>query len=288
MKLVFLHGRAQGGKNPSDLKEIWLNTFAEGLTKSQLKLDIDDIDVIFPFYGDELDTMTNDFYKATPEIIKKGTELTTPPTAFTNFLEEIAENEGLRLDEIQKNSGDEILERGPLNWGWTQALLRALDRHGKWGEIALRKYTFDVFLYLTVPAIREKIDEIVTSQLPKDDEFVLVSHSLGTVISYNVLIANPELEVKKFITIGSPLGLKSVKRYLKAPLQMPRCVKNGWYNAYDDGDVVALNPLNKQNFFTNPEIVNSNHVNNSTDNQHGIEGYLDDSEIAKTIYDNLS
>ncbi len=34
----------------------------------------------------------------------------------------------------------------------------------------------------------------------------VVAHSLGTVLSYNTLVAHPELEVDTLVTLGSPLG----------------------------------------------------------------------------------
>ena len=73
----------------------------------------------------------------------------------------------------------------------------------------------------------------------------LVGHSLGSIVRYNILRDNPNLKIPKYITVSSPLGLKSVKSYLKTPIKMPECVRHGWYNANDDRDVVALNPLDK-------------------------------------------
>ena len=35
---------------------------------------------------------------------------------------------------------------------------------------------------------------------------VVVAHSLGTVLAYNVLLEAPELTVDTFVTLGSPLG----------------------------------------------------------------------------------
>ncbi|MDZ4681096.1 MAG: hypothetical protein SH848_03125 [Saprospiraceae bacterium] len=62
---------------------------------------------------------------------------------------------------------------------------------------------------------------------------------------------------------------------------MPESVKNGWFNAYDDRDVVALNPLDKVHFNINAAVYNKNDVKNHTKNRHGIEGYLEDAEVAK-------
>jgi len=57
----------------------------------------------------------------------------------------------------------------------------------------------------------------------------------------------------------------------------------GWYNAYEDRDVVALYSLDNNNSSVNPAITNNGAVRNWTDNHHGIIGYLDDENVAKVI-----
>jgi hypothetical protein len=61
-----------------------------------------------------------------------------------------------------------------------------------------------------------------------------------------------------------------------------------WYNAYDEGDIVALNPLKDPWFKTDPSINNYNRVKNHTDNRHGIVGYLNDVTVARCIAEALS
>ncbi|MEL0587209.1 MAG: hypothetical protein AAES65_20370 [Candidatus Thiodiazotropha sp. (ex. Lucinoma kazani)] len=91
----------------------------------------------------------------------------------------------------------------------------------------------------------------------------------------------PKLNLVKYITIGSPLGLTAISSKL-GMLQNP-CGANGWYNAYDERDIVALNPLDNRYFPTDPLIVNNNNVDNHTENRHGIIGYLNDAEVATQI-----
>jgi len=66
------------------------------------------------------------------------------------------------------------------------------------------------------------------------------------------------------------------------PLRSPAPVA-AWYNAFDTRDVVALYPLDASNFPVHPPIENNAKVKNSTDNRHGIAGYLDDAEVAKRV-----
>ena len=56
MRLIFVHGRSQAGKDPAALQREWLAALNRGLTKSGLALP-SDLAVGFPFYGDRLDEL---------------------------------------------------------------------------------------------------------------------------------------------------------------------------------------------------------------------------------------
>ena len=72
-----------------------------------------------------------------------------------------------------------------------------------------------------------------------------------------------------------------------SPLLMPAGTSS-WYNARDKQDAVALFPLNAEHFDILPSILNHNGVDNQTDNQHGIIGYLPDRWVAEAIHGGLT
>jgi hypothetical protein len=94
------------------------------------------------------------------------------------------------------------------------------------------------------------------------------------------------LKVRSYVTVGSPLAIRAIRDRLR-PIGYPKPAVATWYNAYDPKDVVALYPLDAQNFPVNPTIENYGKVLNGTDNRHGIIGYLDDADVAKHILDAL-
>lgn len=287
MRLVMLHGRDQQGQNPNDLKSIWYKSLDTGLQKNNLTLP-NDIDIVFPFYGDILEELVNQS-KISGDIegvIARGDIPQHQLIFYNELLLELIKNAAIPQSAIEENYTGAYIERGPLNWGWTHALLQTLDKHTSIGNLSIKKYTYDVFVYLTFPGIRSHIDNFVINEIGHGP-FVLVGHSLGSVIGYNILHSGKFNDVRKYITLGSPLGLKAIKTWLKKPLSMPTCIKDGWYNAYDDADVVALNSLDKNNFNINPPIENNNKIYNWTDNRHGIEGYLDDKNVALAIHSAL-
>jgi hypothetical protein len=286
-KLILIHGRAQGGKEKPVLKKLWADTLGLGLRAGGITQAVADAGIVFPFYGDLLDDLVRQVNEPVEDILQRGTANPVDAAFFNEFLEEVAGNAKIDMQEIQAAYPAGVVERSPLNWKWVHAILRAIDRKNGWGELAIKKFTYDVFLYLTNPHVRKKIDSVVLEAMPQEP-CVVVAHSLGTIVAYNVLRDHPELQVHKFITLGSPLGLQAVKKYLKPPVSMPECVKNGWFNAFDAGDVVALNPLEPPHFSIAPATVtNKNDVRNQTDNQHGIEGYLNNDVVAKEIFNAL-
>ncbi|ANN17906.1 hypothetical protein SD37_21155 [Amycolatopsis orientalis] len=98
--------------------------------------------------------------------------------------------------------------------------------------------------YLTERPLREAVRARVAAAIGPDTR-VLVAHSLGSVVAYETLCADRSLPVTDLVTLGSPLGLRSVvfDRLDPAPIgqvgQWPGSVRR-WTNVADRGDVVAL------------------------------------------------
>ncbi len=286
MKLIFIHGRAQEGKDPDKLKQQWTASLKEGLSKRNLEIP-DHVEIVFPYYGNLLYDLVQEIKQSgnLKDIIERGPTNKEDAVFFHNFLLELAENANISNEELLMSYNGDFRERGPLNWEWVQAILRALDKTPI-GSLSLERFTYDVFVYCKFRAVSKKINELVCKEI-NNEPCVVVAHSLGSVVAYNILQENPEWKISKFITVGSPLGVRSVQNSLKTPLSMPQCVRNGWFNAYDDRDVVALRALDDIIFPITPSIVNFGGVENQTDNRHGIEGYLNDSKVAKQIFEAL-
>ena len=56
-KLVFVHGRSQQGKDPTELKATWMDALKRGADKAGIGLP-SNLEVAFPYYGDALDEFT--------------------------------------------------------------------------------------------------------------------------------------------------------------------------------------------------------------------------------------
>jgi hypothetical protein len=285
MKLLLVHGRSQGGKDPVKLRAEWLGALAQGLKKAGLALP-PDVAVDFPFYGDVLDEFVRQFdLPADPAIVPKGSPVFDEYAAFRDQVaRELQARAGISDADVQAEYRSTTTDKGIQNWEWVQAVIRLLDRNVTGiSQTTIEVFLRDIFLYTQRDVVRLAIDKVVSEMLAPDTT-VVVGHSLGSVVAYNVLGAAIR-KVPLYVTVGSPLAIRAVRKTLN-PICNP-AGKRGWYNAYDNHDVVALYPLDQENFDVNPAVTNNGSVQNWTDNRHGIVGYLDDVNLAKVIHAGL-
>ena len=296
-ELVFVHGRSQEHRDATALKKEWIDALGVGLAKSNLSLPIPETRVRFPFYGDTLfDLSEGRSADEAAKVIVRGDETDAAEKRFVlEVLEEIRRQNGITEEQLAQVAGQQVVERGPLNWPWVRATLQALDRfvpHSSSPTIAL--FTHDVYVYLTNSGIRQVIEDGISAAITPGVETVVVAHSLGTVVTYNLLRReghDRNWKVPLLVTVGSPLAVTAIRRTLKsfATTRTPECVA-AWLNAMDSRDVVALYPLDPENFPIdppNPAIENKTDVQNKTDNRHGITGYLDNDVVASRIHQAL-
>jgi hypothetical protein len=285
-RVLLVHGRSQQRQDPATLKATWVDALKRGAAAAGKTIPAD-VEFAFPYYGDTLDRFTREAtIPLTSDVTSRGSQKDDEFLAFqAELAEAIRMGSGVTDDQVDREYGSNPHPRGPLNWEWVQAILRAVDKYGGgMGQRTLETFTRDVFLYSTLPVVRDAIDQIVTAQLTTDPT-VVVAHSLGTVVSYSVLRRDTRsLHIPAFVTVGSPLGLRAVRDQFR-PLKYPQV--DGWYNAFDTRDVVALYPLDTTNFPVVPAVENNGTIKNRTANRHGIDGYLDDASIAKKILDAL-
>ncbi len=279
-ELVLVHGRSQQGKDSIALKAEWLTALRKGLKRNGLALPIPEERVRFPYYGNTLD----DLVRGVPddqvaEVIVRGSAADRALRDFVgDVLDEVTTRLGIPDEEIAAEArkaapgapgGAVVVERGPQNWGWVQGILSAIDRYVPGGSgAAIALATKDVYQYLINAGIRDRIETGIREAMTPGVESVVVSHSLGTVVAYNLLRRDGQAlgwKVPLLVTLGSPLAITKIRQSL-SPNQHPACVGK-WFNALDPDDVVSLYPLNRKHFPLNPQIENKTDVDNRTDDQ---------------------
>jgi hypothetical protein len=283
MRLVFVHGRSQEGKNPDELKHVWTEGLHVGLSAAGLS-GIGAHEIVFPFYGDDLAGMVKTVRQAGKDVRAKGSDFSALPIERTQveLLQEIAGEADVAIERDA-----EAVHKGMMNTSLALMLARLADGTS-YGANFLNRWTEDVAVYLNNQVVTRKVDAYVRAAIC-DQECVVVAHSLGSIVAYRVLRAmGPIAHVKRLITLGSPLGLETVRHLLAPPaLEFPSGVES-WINAFDPKDIVALRPLDERTWAVKPRIVNYPDVRNHMDNHHNISGYLDDPYVARAIYTALN
>ncbi|APV48571.1 hypothetical protein BWI17_02035 [Betaproteobacteria bacterium GR16-43] len=291
-KLVFIHGRTQRGKEPAALKKEWLQSLDDGLHAHGLTRSIDDADVLFPWYGEALEALVQwgPSQDAAEAVLHAATESPPERVFMSAVMEQSRKEAGVTKAELKAIAGNDVFQRGPLDRGWLQGLVRALDRHVPLANgtgVALA--TYDAYQYLYTPAFARTIDAVVMEALVPGEETVVVAHSLGALVAYNLFRAHGAArgwKVPLFVTLGAPLAVTAIRDSLGVRA-IPSCVEH-WFNAKDERDVVALYPLDQRNFQVDDgTIENWSEVRNPTENRHGASGYLGDPEVARRIHEAL-
>jgi hypothetical protein len=276
--LVFVHGMRQENRKPAELEAEWRAALEatwkrQGVTGPAFELRM-------PYYGDVLDRHTRGVAAGAPSVVARGD--TPMPRLASELLEQIGDKAGLTPAEIAAETGQSVVDRGLANQQWTQGITRLLGRKVPWlGHIAL-PFVEQVDAYLTNIHARKAVDDEVGPEL-KGSPRVIVSHSLGTIVSYRLLTElGVECEVPLFVTVGSPLGIDLVREYLKPPrLNVPPGVRK-WVNGADKRDYVALYPaLDKDSFCEG--IENLTDIANRQQDPRSILDYLTDPRIAERI-----
>lgn len=147
--------------------------------------------------------------------------------------------------------------------------------------------------------IRQRLESVLKKY--KNDKIMLISHSMGTIIAYDVLsFVTPEINIDTFITIGSPLALPIVLSQIAAERKLTQIngfVKitapeniNKWVNYSDILDKIAFNYKLNDDFAPNTKgvsptdfLVTNNYQINGVANPHKSYGYLRTPEIANVI-----
>ena len=157
-------------------------------------------------------------------------------------------------------------------------------------------------------SIRTRIQQSFLEVLDRhtDDRVLLIAHSMGSIIAYDVMINYPERcsQIDMLVTIGSPLGLSvivgklaqgiSPRERLADRLRTPSILKGRWINYSDPEDKIAFDQVLADDYEANDKgvtvediMVFNDYLNQEDRNPHKSYGYLRCPEMARTIDDIL-
>jgi hypothetical protein len=223
-KVLLVHGIAQQYSGPESLRAAWLAALMDGVTSAGGRLAADDVAVAF--YGD--------LFRPT------GSRAVGVPDYDYTDVRDPFEQDLLSLWWQQVQLDTPTRARTP---NWVQRAVYRLCASEGVSESALIGHLKQVRAYFSDDDVRQRIRDRVVEQITEETK-VLVGHSLGSVVAYEVLCGK-DSSVESLVTLGSPLGTPHLifDRLEPAPRtgrgQWPRSIKR-WTNVADQGDVVPL------------------------------------------------
>ncbi|WP_277207294.1 hypothetical protein [Isoptericola croceus] len=264
-RLVLLHGRDADGQDPDAVESRWLGALNAGLAATGSPLRLADDDATFVYYGD---TLTPPDGGARPPVtVHVLDDPASGPTLHRLSLDEarfalavareVLAGAGVPAGAstaVGPEEGTTVRLGGSFADAIARSLLAALaaiDRlvPGLSGAVVLL-LARDVHTYLHDQDARSAVDAGLAAALPTDEPVVLVAHSLGTVVAYEVLRrqAPTRWDVPLLLTLGAPLAIEAVRSALAAdgPLTWPAAGR--WVNARDHRDLLALHDLTPVTF----------------------------------------
>jgi subtilisin family serine protease len=174
----------------------------------------------------------------------------------------------------------------------TEALRRRITR------LISEAFIPDVAAYLFDEEIRDQIRDRLRAVLtPRGGPYVIVSHSLGTVITYDVLCeleqtgASPP-DIALWVTLGSPLGIEEVQDHLESPPHFPAGAQvQQWRNFSDRLDPVAFDATLADDFpggdIADQLVINLHTPRLSGFNPHSALGYIGHPLVQKLVRDTV-
>ena len=290
MRMILVHGINQQGKSSHKIHSEWLAslraTYARHGPDPLGKLSR----IEAAFYGDTLELLSS--AKVKSQAIALGAE--EAPEDFDEFAVDAFKEMALRMGATQSQMETEISATGVAQGAgphkkWLKAIARVIEAVSPiHGTLALRVLG-QAHAYIRNQHVHDEVNKLVRPLFEDDEPAIVVSHSLGTIVAYSVLRefaknARPR-QCPLLVTLGSPLGIDSVRKGFPKPRVKPDNVLR-WVNGADPEDFVALRPeLTKTNF--GPGIENYSDIENGYEDPHSVAGYLSDPRIAKAIAESI-
>lgn len=297
--ILLIHGINNQDNSKENIEKTWSDALRHGAVTIGQKIP-SDVKFIAAFYGDVLFEETESWNKNKPA--SSHMSINSPDEDYAN--DDIAALY-LEFQEKYKISDEQISqemdnEDNPtakrqakgIHKSWLKGIARVLEKIlPSKGKRVAQAFLSQAAAYLHKPGLKEKIDDVVREQiidgLPQDEKVVIISHSLGTIVAYDLMRRlRHQVKVKLFLTAGSPLGIEIVKRRLGPPLI---CLPNvdRWLNISDSEDFVALETKLTGETFGCDQIANIDRLDNGDEDAHDILKYLAHDVVAKEIVLNL-
>lgn len=148
----------------------------------------------------------------------------------------------------------------------------------------LRLFLQDAHAYFFGPERDEIRDRMRDVLREVHEPVVVVGHSLGGIISYDILseLEFGDLQVVHYITMGTQLGVGEIQRQIGQPLRAPGSV-GAWTNFFDRWDPSPMAQTLSDEFQHHRIDLRDVEVDNLSESNHSSGGYLRTPELRKLV-----
>lgn len=287
-QIVYVHGIAQQLKGPEILAREWSVALRDGMRHANCPEEAlpPDESIKVAFYGDlfrahpdqdgtDADVEKGDTSSYVLADIEDGIE--------ADLLLDWAETAGIVASADSAADETEKSGRAPRSFQKAAVALLSVPFFAGLTDSLLVGALKQVRWYLTKPAIREEARRRVAALL-SDETRLVIGHSLGSIVAYEVLCRAAQEIKPAFVTIGSPLGLPNLifERLDPRPIDgtgaRPGTIRS-WTNIADKHDIVAS--VKKLNGLFDGQIVDVLVDNESL--AHDIQPYFTASETGAAV-----
>ena len=274
VKILGIHGLAN--KPPADiLSEWWQESIREGLIKNCGKTSTNRPEFDMCYWADRLYDVPQE-----PNGMMEGFRPSDVP-----------------LEHYKKHWWDDCV-RGALSVAGSA--LDTIQGPGPYAAVrqaVLKAKLQDLHQYYEDEDVRDELRRRLESSLlsaggSRGNRLMVISHSMGTIIAYDVLREfgrrYPDFRVQHWITIGSPLGMSTVKYKIKQEYDLARTptVVDRWSNFADRRDPVAVDSSLADDYAPNASgVAVEDHavINDWAKLRHKSYGYLRCPEVSQVI-----
>jgi len=299
MKVIFTHGMNQQHHSTASIRQRWLHILQKGIRKRRHDARFSYLrrHIHIPFYGDLLS------HYNVRNILNAGTLM---PQQWPSFrfrqpvhpqLPAPVPRPGWRKPVI--SDLPQLHPNGPMDFKQKFKFITTLSKNVALRDFVLllnyfpslhrsllQKFLIETYLYLDNPDFMKEVHERIARQLNGRKPCIVIAHSLGSVIAYNYLIQHPELNVQRFITLGSPLAFQVIQSHLPQPIVRPAAITGDWINFYSTDDFLTAFPLTQPPFQLQPAIINHG-IRTHIHRPHDITGYLLHPQVVEAILELL-
>ncbi len=231
LSLVVTHGRDQPFQVPATEAREWEDALRFGLQRIEAPYYAD-IAFSFAFYGDVWrpdsggDAGEREFASRPEETRELQIELAR----------ELAAAAGIPIAEERSEGARDF-------WDSLATIINTLDSRFGVGQVVFKCFLGDLAQYLSNKRLRNQVLGRVEQTIrAANGPVALLGHSMGSIVSYDLMVQRPDLPVQALVTFGSPLGMATCRKYLARlnggtpfPARLPR-----WINVYNRQDIATL------------------------------------------------